>query len=319
MKLRIDEPCDARWDQMKVGVRSRFCNQCQKGVTDFTQYSRTEILQYLLQHQGQNVCGRFRKSQLNFHDEELMVTIRAISREPGRTNTAFYLLAVTSLFLSSCANPNPTSTSPSAQSVEVHGQTQTPLDTTQPPTAAQDSTFKDSTQAVNTGGSNYQPTPIDPINPTAASASCATAPVINDTTDEWIMGDVEIITMGEVALPYDTVPTGTHDEDSNYVYEFVDKMPEFTGGMDSLFAFLQREIRYPELERNAGVEGKVFVQFVVLQNGELERFEVVRSPSKSFEKEVLRVMNLMPKWTPGEHQGVPVNVRFILPVSFKLD
>lgn len=98
-----------------------------------------------------------------------------------------------------------------------------------------------------------------------------------------------------------------------------EQMPEFPGGMPALLEYLKTEIRYPKKCREAGVEGWAIITFVVKKNGKAKSFEVARSSgNKLLDKEAMRVIKKMPKWTPGMHEGKNVNVMFALPISFKL-
>ncbi len=100
------------------------------------------------------------------------------------------------------------------------------------------------------------------------------------------------------------------------VYTMPEKMPEFDG---DLMAFLGKSLNYPAKARESGIQGRVIVQFIVMQDGSIDSLNILKSPDESLSVEVLRVVRLMPKWKPGMQDGAPVNVRFTLPVVFKLD
>ena len=93
-------------------------------------------------------------------------------------------------------------------------------------------------------------------------------------------------------------------------------MPEYPGGIDSLFKYINSELRYPNNE--VDVQGRVICRFVVEKDGSLNQINVVRSLEKSYDKEVVKLIQNMPKWIPGKHNGKNVNVWFILPINFKL-
>jgi TonB family protein len=98
----------------------------------------------------------------------------------------------------------------------------------------------------------------------------------------------------------------------------VEKMPEFPGGTNAMFNFISKNVTYPESAKEAGVEGKVYVQFVVEKDGSLSSFQVIRGVSDELDAEAIRVSKMMPKWTPGMNEGKPVRVQFTLPFNFKL-
>jgi protein TonB len=107
-------------------------------------------------------------------------------------------------------------------------------------------------------------------------------------------------------------------QDETFV--FVEQMPEFPGGQKALMQYLSSNIKYPEECRKMGVEGKVFVKFIVDKTGSIINTQILRgvADGKLLEKEALRVIQAMPKWTPGKQSGKVVDVYFTLPISFKL-
>ncbi|MBQ8361263.1 MAG: M56 family metallopeptidase [Bacteroidaceae bacterium] len=105
---------------------------------------------------------------------------------------------------------------------------------------------------------------------------------------------------------------------SDEVFMVVEKMPEFPGGPAEMMKYLQQNISYPKEAHSCGISGRVIVQFIVDKSGELRDFEIKRSISPELDAEALRVVRQMPKWTPGTQRGKAVNVRYTLPVSFKL-
>ena len=111
--------------------------------------------------------------------------------------------------------------------------------------------------------------------------------------------------------------TGTGTVSPPILYS-ADKMPEYPGGMAAMKKFLANNIEYPSRARHMGVEGQVLVSFVVNQNGDISGIQVLKSPGKDIEEEAIRVLKSMPKWTPGMNNGVPVNVRFTLPITFAI-
>ena len=99
----------------------------------------------------------------------------------------------------------------------------------------------------------------------------------------------------------------------------VEKMPEFPGGNAALMQYLQKNIKYPAVCRENNIQGRVLIQFIVNRDGTIVEPEVVKSVNPYLDKEALRVISGMPKWTPGEQRGKPVRVKFTVPVNFKLN
>ena len=97
-----------------------------------------------------------------------------------------------------------------------------------------------------------------------------------------------------------------------------DENPSFPGGLDALLKFLQRNIMYPIQAQKDKMTGTVFVQFIVQKTGEVKEAKIVRGVCKSIDEEALRVVHLMPEWTPGKKDGKPINTSFCIPIKFQL-
>jgi TonB family protein len=93
---------------------------------------------------------------------------------------------------------------------------------------------------------------------------------------------------------------------------------EFPGGQNEMMNYMIKNIKYPEKARNAGIQGKVYVQFEVTSKGKVTRVKVLRGVNDEIDAEAVRVITAMPDWKPAENKGKKVNMMFTLPVSFKL-
>jgi len=113
-------------------------------------------------------------------------------------------------------------------------------------------------------------------------------------------------------------PTIIYDDDDR-IYEIVDEMPEFPGGDQALLDFLYGNIQYPEEARKDSIQGLAVVGFIVEKDGNITEFEILRSIGGGTDPEVVRVINLMPKWIPGKENGETVRVAYKLPIRFKLN
>ena len=117
-------------------------------------------------------------------------------------------------------------------------------------------------------------------------------------------------------IPVKIIKPNVTDAD---VYEVVEKMPEFPdGGMPGLMKYLSANIRYPEAAHKAGTQGRVTVQFVVGKDGSIGNVSILRGVDPALDAEAIRVISGMPKWKPGTQKGEPVNVRYTVPVMFRL-
>ena len=106
--------------------------------------------------------------------------------------------------------------------------------------------------------------------------------------------------------------------DPNKAYDVVEEMPQFPGGPSKLFEYIAKNIRYPAEAEKAGVVGRVIVSFVVEKDGSVSNAKVVRSINPALDAEALRVINGMPKWTPGKQNGEATRVKYVVPVNFRL-
>ena len=123
----------------------------------------------------------------------------------------------------------------------------------------------------------------------------------------------------ELAPPTATPGTGTGVEATAApaIFTYVEQQPVFNGDVG---AYLQSHLNYPESAREAGVEGRVGIKFVVNETGAISNVEVVRSAGNAaLDAEAKRVVSSMPKWKPGMNNGTAVKVYFTLPITFKLD
>lgn len=98
---------------------------------------------------------------------------------------------------------------------------------------------------------------------------------------------------------------------------FVEEMPEFPGGMDSLYAFLARKIQYPPIAKDNGITGTVLVEFVVEEDGRVTNAKVKVPLFPECDKEAVRAVMSMPKWKPGRNMGKPVRCYYQVPVTFR--
>jgi TonB family protein len=99
----------------------------------------------------------------------------------------------------------------------------------------------------------------------------------------------------------------------------VDQMPVFPGGEKAFGEFIGKEVKYPEDAKKAGINGKVFIKFVVNKEGNVVNSTIARGVSPSLDNEALRVINKMPKWTPGKQGGKDVDVELTVPIAFVLN
>lgn len=105
---------------------------------------------------------------------------------------------------------------------------------------------------------------------------------------------------------------------NDMVFDVVEVMPQFPGGQIAMLQYLMKNIKYPEQAMKEGIQGRVTVRFIVEKDGSISDVKPILSVHPLLNKEAVRVVKSMPKWSPGKHNGKPVRVRFNLPVMFKL-
>ena len=102
------------------------------------------------------------------------------------------------------------------------------------------------------------------------------------------------------------------------VFDVVEQMPEYPGGMQALFEYLSQNVKYPEDAEKQKVEGRVIATFVVETDGSISNVEVVKPAFPSLDAEAVRVLSGMPKWAPGMQSGKVVRVKYTVPINFQL-
>lgn len=133
--------------------------------------------------------------------------------------------------------------------------------------------------------------------------------------------DPNAINLDELSLPTDATSSSgpvVEKEEKQEVFRYVEEMPQFPGGQDQIPSFFAANIKYPEIARRAGVEGRVFVQFVIGKDGSITQVQVAKGIGAGCDEEAIRVVKMMPKWTPGKQNGRPVLVQVVVPIQFKL-
>ena len=125
-------------------------------------------------------------------------------------------------------------------------------------------------------------------------------------------------TQAAVEVKYTPVEVEEEEVEEQQIFQVVEEMPEFPGGMGECMKFLAKNIKYPTIAQENGVQGRVIVQFVVNRDGSIVDPVVMRGVDPHLDKEALRVISLMPKWKPGKQRGKEVRVKYTVPVMFRL-
>jgi protein TonB len=117
----------------------------------------------------------------------------------------------------------------------------------------------------------------------------------------------------DVAEPVEVLPVV-----DDKIYDHTEVAAQYAGGMEALMKFMSKHVKYPAIARRLGIQGTVYVGFVVGKSGEILDARVIKGIDVSCDNEALRVINLMKNWSPGKQGGAPVKVRMVLPITFRL-
>jgi protein TonB len=138
--------------------------------------------------------------------------------------------------------------------------------------------------------------------------------------EEQIEEEIEIdldIEISEETISEVIIEESAPAEEIDEVFTFVEQMPEPVVGYDAFYAYIVKTLKYPPSARRMGLEGKVFVQFLINKNGDLVDPKVIRGISDEIDQEAIRVIKNGPKWKPGRQRGRPVTVKVVIPLTFK--
>ena len=126
-------------------------------------------------------------------------------------------------------------------------------------------------------------------------------------------------TQAAVEVKYTPVEVEEEEVDEQQIFTIVEEQPEFPGGMAECYKWIGKNLNYPTISAENGVQGRVTVNFVVNADGSIVDVKVVRGVDPYLDKEAIRVVSKMPKWKPGKQRGKAVRCSFNLPVRFKLN
>jgi periplasmic protein TonB len=161
-----------------------------------------------------------------------------------------------------------------------------------------------------------------PLEPPKVKVEPEIKEVENEIEEEIIKIDTEITDETVIAPPQppaiETPLEIPEEEDLNKTFLIVETQPAPIGGYEAFYKYIGKNIKYPDQARRMGVEGKVFVQFVVDKDGSITNVEVLKGIGSGCDEEAARVLESAPKWSPGKQRGRPVRVRMSVPIIFKL-
>ena len=142
--------------------------------------------------------------------------------------------------------------------------------------------------------------------------------IVNDDVE---VEDIEInaeVEQNEVIEEYVAPEVVEEEVQEQEIFQIVEQMPEFPGGEGKLMEYVAKNIKYPQIARETGIQGRVFVGFVVEPDGSISNVKLLRGIGGGCDEEAMRVIKSLPKWKPGKQRGKAVRVSYQIPVFFKL-
>lgn len=161
------------------------------------------------------------------------------------------------------------------------------------------------------------PPPPPPPQATSQIEIVADEVIIEDELD---IDDMEVDVDTEIDYAIDNFNNDAPEEEviEEEIFTIVEQMPEFPGGLEALFSYLGNKLKYPSMAKDANIQGKVYVTFVVDRDGSITNAKVLRGIGGGCDEEAIKVVENMPKWDPGKQRGKAVRVQYNLPINFIL-
>jgi len=143
--------------------------------------------------------------------------------------------------------------------------------------------------------------------------------IVEDETELIETLEIENTEMTEdMSIDFSNIPEDVETNDDTVIFIRVEEMPEFPGGMSALGKYISASVRYPAIAQENRIQGRVYVTFVVNTRGEVQDVKISRGVDPALNKEALRVINSLPNWKPGKQRDKPANVRYTVPINFRL-
>ena len=141
---------------------------------------------------------------------------------------------------------------------------------------------------------------------------------VNEDTDD-DLNDLVIDMELTDYIPEIEIPEPEKEPEEKVWTGIVEDEPTPVGGYESFYKFVSKELNYPAKARKMGVEGRVFLQFIIDKKGNIKDVQVIKGIGAGCDEEAERVMSMAPKWNPGKQRGRPVMVKMVLPIVFRLN
>lgn len=284
-KLTIPEPCTENWNKMTPNENGRFCLNCSKTVIDFSIMSSDEIQHFFIQNQNKNVCGRFKKSQLD------SITIQIPSRVLY-TQTHYHKMFLLALFIAmgttlfSCQNKD--GNKQKIDKIEV----------------IKDSSVIKISKKEGISVNKTKSPQVEKVKFTKHKSRTVRKKEKHYSFTKTKCGE---------AIPY----TDVYEDNTIYGGVGIDVLPDYPGGIEIFYDIFRNEFKIPkELKKSTGT---IKMSFVIEKNGNLDEVKIIDDLGFGTGEEAIRVLKKSIKWNPGEIQGKKVRTYYNLPIIFELD
>lgn len=303
MKISVPDPCKIPLSNMKPVRDGFYCGSCAKKVTDFRNWSETDLQRYFKEQAGNKPCGIFKNTQIQETKPVIIVPRVDGFQLTFRQQFLYALLICFSTLFFSCGE----------QQTSAKITVESPyLDNLAIEVDSAETLEKNSLPLVE----GQELLVVDDV------VGAYEVPVMEEiTAGAPMIEDIEPIL--EIQLPDSAqCDKTTKVETIPFVMgAVVLTSPKYPGGEDAMYVFLEKNVHYPEYEKKNNIEGKIFAEFTINEDGSISDIIIKKGVdgALNFNDEVIRVIKLMPKWKPSKQGGHPVKAKFILPFDFTLD
>ena len=301
-KITIPKPCHENWDEMTPKDNGRYCMSCSKTVTDFTSMLPDQVQHFFIQNQNHNICGRFKKSQL----DKLTIQSRILYTQthyPKMFLLVLFFITGTTLF--SCTDKDgnkkqndETEVVDGTKKNQNDNLKQVPL----PMLPSKEDKSKHSENPIqnNNGEVISSKTTSDKSNSEHSVSSSA-----KTDQDKFIKPEENLNNQGK-----EKKNTSTKKELKAKTEAVTNKNADLPGGIEQFYTFFENEYKKPENTSKL----KIRISFAIEKNGSLSYIESDPAIDKPVETEIIRVLSLSPKWQPGESNGKKIRMQYSLPI-----
>ena len=299
-KITIPEPCHENWNKMTPKDNGRFCLSCSKTVIDFTSMLPEEVQHFFIQNQNKNICGRFKKSQLD------TITIQ-IPSHILYTQTHYHKIFLLALFVAmgttlfSCQDKNGNKQKIDKVEVVENPSTETPIVKDE---ISKNNLEQPADSLKKTNLVKFQKQVKDKFK------------IISGESKPPILCALPTVSYPEsIIAEYNNSTQEITEDDTIYMGAAIETSANYPGGINNFYQFFIKEFKAPKEAEN--FKTPIIVSFVIDKDGSLSSFDIPKNANPQIGSEIIRVLKLSPKWIPSEQNGKKTRTKYSLPISFE--